>query len=111
MNRRDWMRTSTVGLPLMQALEQGAFAQGVGPQGAAQGRNLPPLRITDVRTILTKRHPLICPPELELDARACVTAGNSKVFPKGPFTTTGTVRSVFLVTRIETLSPMMGGKT
>src|SRR5438093_1586422 len=54
MNRRDWMRTSTVGLPLMQALEQGAFAQGVGPQGAAQGRNLPPLRITDVRTILTQ---------------------------------------------------------
>jgi mannonate dehydratase len=50
------MRHSTVGLgaalPLTRALEQGAFAQG--PRGAGQGRNLPALRITDVRTILTQ---------------------------------------------------------
>src|SRR5206468_6304624 len=29
-------------------------AAGVGPQAAGQGRNLPPLRITDIRTILTQ---------------------------------------------------------
>ncbi len=59
LHRRDWLRCSTAGLgaaalPLTQALEGGAFAQGLGPQGAAQGRNLPPLRITDVRTLLTQ---------------------------------------------------------
>src|SRR5215208_5422140 len=57
MDRRDWLRSSAAGLgaaalPLTQALEQGAFAQG--PAGAAQGRRLPPLRITEVRTILTQ---------------------------------------------------------
>src|SRR5437868_12941775 len=59
MHRRDWLKCSTLGvgaaaLPLTAALEQGAFAQGVGPQAAAQGQNLPGLRITDVRTILTQ---------------------------------------------------------
>jgi mannonate dehydratase len=38
----------------MAATEKGLFAQGAGPKGAAQGRNLPALRITDVRTILTQ---------------------------------------------------------
>jgi mannonate dehydratase len=57
MHRREWLRFSgaslgTAGLPLTQALAQGAFAQG--PQAAAQGRRLPPLRITDVKTILTE---------------------------------------------------------
>jgi mannonate dehydratase len=41
-------------MPLTRALEAGAFAQGAGPQAAAQGQNLPGLRITDVRTILTQ---------------------------------------------------------
>src|SRR5437868_11553518 len=59
MHRRDWLKCSTLGvgaaaLPLTQALEAGAFAQGVGPQAAAQGQNLPGLRITDVRTVLTQ---------------------------------------------------------
>lgn len=59
MHRRDWLRQSAAGLgaaalPLTEALQNGAFAQGVGPQAAAQGQNLPPLRITDVRTILTQ---------------------------------------------------------
>ena len=59
MHRRDWLKASTLGvsaaaLPLTQALEAGAFAQGFGPQAAAQGQNLPGLRITDVRTILTQ---------------------------------------------------------
>ena len=61
MHRRDWMKWSaagvgTAGLPLIAAAGQGQFpaAQGAGPQAAAQGRNLPPLRITDVRTILTQ---------------------------------------------------------
>jgi mannonate dehydratase len=58
MHRRDWLRFSaglgTAALPLTAALESGAFAQGVGPEAAAQERNLPGLRITDVRTILTQ---------------------------------------------------------
>jgi len=61
MNRREWFKCSTAsvgaaGLPLTVAAEQGLFAEadGVGPKGAGQGRNLPPLRITDVRTILTQ---------------------------------------------------------
>jgi mannonate dehydratase len=59
MHRRDWLRCSTASLgaaalPLTQALEGGAFAAGAGPAAAAQGRNLPALRITDVRTILTQ---------------------------------------------------------
>jgi mannonate dehydratase len=59
MHRREWLRYGAVGLgaaalPLTRALEGGAFAQGFGPQAAAQGQNLPPLRITDVRTILTQ---------------------------------------------------------
>src|SRR6476646_59429 len=59
MNRRDWLRWSAAGvggagMPLAAAAEQGLFdAGGAGPQAAAQGRNLPPLRITDVRTVLT----------------------------------------------------------
>ncbi len=59
MHRREWLRASGVGLgaaglPLTQALAQGAFAQGAGPQAAAQGRRLPPVRITDIKTILTE---------------------------------------------------------
>ncbi len=59
MHRRDWLRYSAglgaaTALPLTKALEAGAFARGVGPQAAAQGQNLPGLRITDVRTILTQ---------------------------------------------------------
>jgi mannonate dehydratase len=59
MHRRDWLRFSgagigAAGLPLTEALAQGAFAQGAGPQAAAQGQRLPPLRITDVKTILTQ---------------------------------------------------------
>ena len=60
MNRREWFKWSSAsvgaaGLPLMAAAEQGLFQeQGAGPQAAAQGRNLPPLRITDVRTIMTQ---------------------------------------------------------
>src|SRR5689334_15040995 len=54
MNRRSWLQASAAAAPLATALTQKAFAQGAGPQAAAQGRNLPPLRITDVRTILTQ---------------------------------------------------------
>src|SRR5260370_11112669 len=59
MHRRDWLGQSAAGLgaaalPLTDALENGAFAQGFGPQAAAQGKTVPPLRITDVRTILTQ---------------------------------------------------------
>jgi mannonate dehydratase len=58
MNRREWLKQSTTvgaaGLPLMAAAEKGLFAQGAGPKAAAQGRNVPALRITDVRTILTQ---------------------------------------------------------
>src|SRR3954469_10343469 len=58
MDRRRWMQAPpAVGLPLTTALSQKAFAQGAGPQAAAQGRNLPPLRITDVKTILTQPSP------------------------------------------------------
>src|SRR5438105_3377429 len=60
MNRREWLKWSTAsvgaaGLPLTAAAAQGQFPGpgGAGPQAAAQGRNLPPLRITDIRTILT----------------------------------------------------------
>lgn len=58
MHRRDWLRYSAglgaAALPLTTALEAGAFAQEAGPRAAAQGQNLPGLRITDVRTILTQ---------------------------------------------------------
>src|SRR5262252_7703493 len=62
MNRRDWLQYSAAGvgavaLPLTAAAGQGLFpgqAGGAGPQAAAQGQNLPGLRITDVRTILTQ---------------------------------------------------------
>ena len=60
MNRREWFKWSSAsvgaaGLPLMAAAEKGLFQeQGAGPQAAAQGRKLPPLRITDVRTIMTQ---------------------------------------------------------
>src|SRR6516162_4735404 len=58
MNRRELLRTSGVsvgamGLPLLDAVANGAFGQ-VGPAGAADGRRLPPLRITDVKTILAQ---------------------------------------------------------
>jgi mannonate dehydratase len=57
MDRREWLRSSTAGLgaaglPLTQALAQGAPT--AGREAAARGRRLPPLRITDVRTILTQ---------------------------------------------------------
>lgn len=57
MDRRDFVNVSAagfaaVGLPLMAAAEQGVFSRG--PAGAAQGRRLPALRITDVQTILTQ---------------------------------------------------------
>src|SRR5207253_8714092 len=62
MNRREWFKWSTAsvgaaGLPLTAAAAKGLFpagGAGAGPQAAAQGQNLPPLRITDVRTILTQ---------------------------------------------------------
>jgi mannonate dehydratase len=59
MHRRDWLRYSAgwgaaAAMPLTTALEAGAFEQGFGPQAAGQGQNLPGLRITDVRTILTQ---------------------------------------------------------
>ena len=55
MDRRDFVNVSAagfaaVGLPLMAAAEQGIFSRG--PAGAAQGRRLPGLRVTDVQTIL-----------------------------------------------------------
>jgi len=54
MNRRTWIKASAVAAtPLTTLLTEKAFAQGAGPQAAAQGRNLPPLRITDIKTILT----------------------------------------------------------
>ena len=62
MNRRELLRASGVGvgaagLPLIDALAAGAFAQAGGPATAGQGRRLPPLRITDVKTILTQPAP------------------------------------------------------
>src|SRR5262245_1590023 len=57
MDRRDFVNVSAagfaaVGRPPMAAAEQGIFSRG--PAGAAQGRRLPALRITDVQTILTQ---------------------------------------------------------
>src|SRR5436853_6749856 len=57
MHRRDWFKYSTASvgaasLPLIAAAEQ-VGQQPPGPAGAAQGRRLPPLKITDVKTILT----------------------------------------------------------
>ena len=53
MQRRDMLKASALGgLPLTAALTEKAFAEQ--PPPAAEGRNLPPLRITDVRTILTQ---------------------------------------------------------
>jgi mannonate dehydratase len=57
MHRRDWLKWSglgvgAAGLPLAAAADQGLLPW-LGPKGAAQGRKLPPLRITNVRTILT----------------------------------------------------------
>src|SRR5213593_3378762 len=56
MQRRDWLKYSAAGvgagLPLVAAANE-VGKQAAGPAGAAQGRKLPPLRITDVKTILT----------------------------------------------------------
>src|SRR6059036_2271612 len=56
MQRRDWLKYSAAGvgagLPLVAAANE-VGKQAAGPAGAAQGRKLPPLRITDIRTILT----------------------------------------------------------
>src|SRR5262245_65141396 len=57
MDRRDFVNMSaagfaSIGRPPMAAAEQGIFSRG--PAGAAQGRRLPALRITDVQTILTQ---------------------------------------------------------
>ncbi|MFO0966666.1 MAG: enolase C-terminal domain-like protein [Gemmataceae bacterium] len=59
MHRRDWLKYSAaagaVGLPLLAAAEARAFdGPGAGPAAAGEGRKLPALRITDVRTILTQ---------------------------------------------------------
>src|SRR5687768_2282920 len=56
MHRRDWFKVGAgaAGLPLMQAMAQGQAPPALGPAGAAQGRRLPPLRITDVKTVLTQ---------------------------------------------------------
>jgi len=58
MDRREVLRWSALGatasgFPLTAAAEQGVFSRS-GPNAAGQGRRLPPLRITDVRTILTQ---------------------------------------------------------
>ncbi len=58
MQRRDFVKgaatgLTATGLPLMAAAEQGVFSRN-GPAAAGQGRRLPPLRITDVRTIMTQ---------------------------------------------------------
>jgi mannonate dehydratase len=53
MQRRDLLKASALAsLPLTAALTQKVFTQG--PRPPAEGRNLPALRITDVRTILTQ---------------------------------------------------------
>lgn len=56
MHRRDWFKlgAGAAGLPLMHAMAEGQAPPAFGPQAAAQGRRLPPLRITDVKTILTQ---------------------------------------------------------
>jgi mannonate dehydratase len=56
MHRREWFKfgAGAAGLPLMQAVAAGQAPAALGPAGAAQGRRLPPLRITDVKTILTQ---------------------------------------------------------
>ena len=58
MHRRDWLKWSAVGMgasgaPLIEAAAQ-VGQQPLGPAGAGQGRKLPPLRITDVKAILTQ---------------------------------------------------------
>src|SRR5262245_314403 len=52
MDRRDWLKWSAGagGLPV---LAPGGQSAPLGPPAAAQGRQPPPLRITDVKTILT----------------------------------------------------------
>src|SRR5262249_25419595 len=57
MHRREWLRRTTAGagmasLPLLAAVGQGAPLRAA-QQPPAGGRNLPPLRILDIRTILT----------------------------------------------------------
>src|SRR5436190_16493045 len=56
MHRRDWFKfgAGAAGLPLMEAVAAGQAPPALGPAGAAQGRRLPPLRTTDVKTILTQ---------------------------------------------------------
>ena len=57
MDRRNWLkRTSvgagTLGLPWL-AGALAAAQETSGPASAADGKNLPPLKITDIKTILT----------------------------------------------------------
>jgi mannonate dehydratase len=52
MHRREWLSAAGVSLPLVASLGARQPLQA-GPAGAAAGRRLPPLRIFDVKTILT----------------------------------------------------------
>src|SRR5437660_414279 len=62
MQRRDWlMAAAGAGASLTTAATSRLFAQTTGPKGAGEGRKLPALQITDVKTILTQpaRTPLV----------------------------------------------------
>src|SRR5438132_9601269 len=52
MHRRDWLTATGTGVPLWAALRQGNPLQA-GSAGTAAGRRLGPLKIFDVKTILT----------------------------------------------------------
>src|SRR5437667_143433 len=56
MHRRDWFKfgAGAACLPLMQAVAAGQAPPALAPADASQARRLPPLRITDVKTILTQ---------------------------------------------------------
>jgi mannonate dehydratase len=58
MHRRDWLlRTGVgagaIGVPWLAAPSSRGEQPGAGPASAADGKNLPPLKITDIKTILT----------------------------------------------------------
>ncbi|HEX5447462.1 MAG TPA: enolase C-terminal domain-like protein [Pirellulales bacterium] len=53
MQRREWFERAALGAAAAWPLFTPRSAHAGGPAAAADGKNLPPLKITDVRTVLT----------------------------------------------------------
>ncbi|HJT36262.1 MAG TPA: enolase C-terminal domain-like protein [Pirellulales bacterium] len=53
MQRREWFERAALGAAAAWPLLAPPMARAAGPASAADGKNLPPLKITDIQTVLT----------------------------------------------------------